>query len=248
MHQEKRKSGRRGNSPSPVAAVSSAATKPCKVPTIPFNWFKIAIAGLKQMEVMPARIDRSIWGNKYFRANTKELLCVFRFLGLVERGDEPTQVFGDLVVAFETAAWPIALARTILVAYAPIFESNIARSSPAQLFDVFRRQYRVEGVDVRKSVTFFLQAAKESRVDVGPFLGTAGRRSRPAKSRQHESQILADDLFDRLPAYDPSWSENTKVAWFATYRELIDLAGNIREAAHDARLNKPKRPAAHKQR
>jgi hypothetical protein len=209
-----------------VGRQSPHATAPgdalCSVPAFPFRWFRTAIAELKTSGTMPNRIDRSLWRYKHFGATNKELKSAFRFLGLIGEDDAPTHECETLIKAFGDKNWSLQLSKVLKGAYPEVMGLGIERASPAQIFELFRDRYKVRGAVARKAVTFFFHAAREAELPVGPFISST-RRS-PLKARQGSSpaETVAHELLARLPPFDPSWSEDMKVAWLSAFKELAE--------------------------
>jgi hypothetical protein len=101
----------------------------------------------------------------------------------------------------------------------------------------------MEGEIARKGVSFFLHAARDAGVAISPFLtkarplaarevGAASGASMPRSSKfANESDtaaagtpssiVLAEKLLQRLPEFDPTWSDELKSTWLSAFLELI---------------------------
>lgn len=193
------------------------------VPAFPFQWFRTAIAALKAYGLTPSRIDRSLWSNKHFGATNKELKSAFRFLGLIGENDAPTPECEALVKSFGAKDWSQRLSEVLRKAYPEVMASGIERSSVGQIFELFEDRYKIRGEARRRAVTFFLHAAREAEVSIAPFSSAAGRRRQlKAKAGASKAAKVSQELLNRLPAFDPDWSDDVKVAWFSAFSELVD--------------------------
>ena len=207
-------------------------------PAIPFRSFKIALSVFKDQGAIPAKLDRSIWSNKLYSTNLREMLEAYRFLGLIDESSTPTGEFELLIAAYDTPSWPLALRRTLERAYAPLLACSVSALTAGGLLRAIRTIYRTQHENTRKSCNFFIHAAREAALDTGPFLLT-NSRSRWVEDRRTkrnggaphpedderrtatETQDSINALLMKLPSYDAAWSDDVKRMWFGAYNELI---------------------------
>lgn len=220
-----------GDKPSP-----HAGNRP---PTIPFRSFKIALSVFKDQGAIPERFDRSIWSNKLYSTNLREILETFRFLGLMDGTSAPTPAFEALVSAYDTVGWPAELRRLLERSFEPLLASHLSTLAAGGLLKAVRSLYETEREDTRKCGNFFIHAAREAAMDIGPFVlnssrsrwTTANRDKRRQEARSPQtSAINASDeagehavqlLLEKLPSYDARWPDDIKRHWFGAYSELV---------------------------
>lgn len=211
-------------------------------PYCAFNSFKTGVQVFKD-QMVPDRIDRSVWGNKFSGSTTTQVLAAFRFLDLIDKDGVPKKRLRQLVDALGTSDWSSTLREVLLDAYKPIFVLDLEKVSPSQFNERFRDVYGAEGDTGRKCTTFFLNAAREAAIQVSSFLEVntkprsgGGRRKFRAKTTGGQGAPsdpntpppppppgdLTDKLLDKFPQFDPSWPDNIKESWFASFGELMD--------------------------
>ncbi len=197
----------------PAASIRRAA------PVFPFRYLRIAIEALKAAGALPHQIDRSVWSNKHFGITDEDLLPAFCFLGLIDDARRPLPLLGQLVDAFATPQWPQQLERMLQGAYGDILAVGIDQASPKHILEVFRKRYALTPVRARIAASFFVHAARESQLDVGPFL-TSPRAAPVSPQAQASRERIARMLLARLPPFDEDWSDDLKLAWLASFKEL----------------------------
>lgn len=212
-------------------------------PSIPFRSFKIALSALKERGAMPDQLDRSIWTNKLFGTNLRDTIEACRFFGLIDQRSEPTKEFEPLINALDTEAWSSELRRLLERSYQPLLACSISALTAGGLLRTFRTIYRTPGETTRKCCNFFVHAAREAALDIGPFLLTNsrskwvdGRRmDRWDTTAQNDTAERAADgsnsdalrsLIRKFPTYDSAWPEDVKRLWFEGFNDLIRRLGD----------------------
>jgi hypothetical protein len=215
-------------------------------PYTAFQSLKSALLVLHE-HVIPNRIDRSIWGNKFSGSVASQVLTALRFLSLIDQEGVPTEKLRALVQAINTDGWATELRKVIEQAYAPIFALDLQKATASQFYERFRIVYGADGETGRKCVTFFLNAAREAAIPVSPFLlanakprATSGTVRRKPKTKKQSSEEADDDedeveipidppapsmtnkLLDKFPEFDPTWPDEIKKQWFSGFTELMD--------------------------
>jgi hypothetical protein len=115
----------------------------------------------------------------------------------------------------------------------------------AQLQEVFKATFPVADDVSRKCIKFFIDMAREAGINLSPHIlkrsrsahGTPGIRNVAKKSgtrtnRNMEVPISMAEVPDRtswnkmllekFPTFDPSWSDEIKLKWFAAFDELLN--------------------------
>lgn len=208
-------------------------------PSIPFRSFKAALSGFKDRGIVPSRLDHSIWTNQLFGTDLHDTVDAYRFLGLINHDAKPQAAFEALFRALGGDSWPAELRRVLEDAYAPLLASSVSDLTPGGLLRSFRAIYRTRGEATRRCCSFFVHAAREAALDIGPFLTTNSRsrwvHGRRLKRWETPSETAnADDdpatqsdnaslnsLISKFPAYEETWPDDIKRLWFDSYRELM---------------------------
>jgi hypothetical protein len=214
-------------------------------PYTAFSSFKTALSVFKAV-IVPDRVDRSVWGNKFSGSVVTQMIAAFRFLGLINAEGVPTARLRALVAAYGTEAWSGELRKMIEGAYAPLIKDDLEKVSSTQFNERFRQSYKAEGDTARKCMSFFLQAAREAGIALSPFLlaGSkpraafgAKRKPKPKKngaaptvedaSEEDEDDSTPDEnitamLLAKFPEFDPKWPDDIKEKWFAGFQEFMN--------------------------
>jgi hypothetical protein len=165
-----------------MADDQKAETKRPAPPYVSYASFKNMISGFKE-HVLPGRIDRSVLGN-FSGIVGGQLLTALRFLNLIDPTNHPQDSLRELVSAANTPKWAAELTRVLHAAYTPLYELDLKAASPSQFSEKFIKTYPGEGSTSRKSMTFFLTAAKDAQIEVSPYIMQNKKpRSGPTKKR-----------------------------------------------------------------
>jgi hypothetical protein len=165
-----------------MADDQKAETKRPAPPYVSYASFKNMVGGFKE-HVLPGRIDRSVLGN-FSGIVGGQLLTALRFLNLIDPTNHPQDSLRELVSAANTPKWAAELKRVLHAAYTPLYELDLKAASPSQFSEKFIKTYPGEGSTSRKSMTFFLTAAKDAQIEVSPYIMQNKKpRSGPAKKR-----------------------------------------------------------------
>lgn len=187
-------------------------------PTIPFRFFRIAIADFKAAGALPDRIDRSTWPNKRAVGTSEQIVSAFQFLDLADEDARPSDRLSELVACFGTPEWPHKVRAMIERAYGGLIELGLDRSSSKGAMDLLKRHYGLDPQRARTATAFYVHASKDADAPLSPFIAaTPKQQVRKKLGAQAPSQT---DLLERLPAYDATWSEDVKIAWLAAFKEL----------------------------
>lgn len=165
-------------------------------------------------------------------ANQSWTLASLRFLRLTTEDNRPTEKFKRLVSADGDDRMDL-FGSIIVDAYPFIFQAegfDIATATPEQLDEQFERAGAV-GDTKKKSVRFFLHAAKHSGLELSPHLDQIRLRTK-AIMRRRKFNAAAEGItvtFDRdkallekIPEFNPEWSEETLNKWLDLINKLMD--------------------------
>ena len=180
-------------------------------PYVAYASFRTLIGNFNA-RVLPSRIDRSVLEN-FSGIVGSQLLTALRFLELIDGENRPQDGLRALVKAYGTDEWPPVLANVIRAAYAPIFELNLKLASPSQFNERFVKTYPGEGSTQRKCTTFFLNAIRDAKIEISPFILRRRKpRSGPIRkrgARQHGPQSEnIDSAYANRPSPPPPFPQS----------------------------------------
>ena len=212
-------------------------------PYISYRTFRNFIDGLQQG--IPARIDRSYWGERLSGSTGTQLLAALRFLGFVDTNGIPNDRLKQLVNAKGDKRTEL-LQEITSEAFAFLLLSpfDLQTATYAQLQEIFHYTFQLTGDVSRKCIKFFIALASDAGIPLSPFItkqfrlthtttGTktvtkrAGNRTKgnplvPQRIEEIPDQIPWDKmLLTKFPAFDPTWSDEVKLKWFEAFDELL---------------------------
>jgi hypothetical protein len=147
-------------------------------PYLPFKTF------LNSLDVfthgLPTILDRTIWKSQ---SNVMQglIMNTYRFLGLVEEYDEPSDALEKMVQHPEQRA--AVLRGLIESTYGNEFGRDFSATTPKLLESMFEETYAVTGATKQKAITFFLKAARFANITLSPFLLNQIRSSTNRRKR-----------------------------------------------------------------
>ncbi len=194
-------------------------------------------------DAVPARIDRSYWGDKFSGSTGTQLMSALKYLGLIDEGGVPTTTLYNLVAARDFQRDEI-MAQIARSSYGFFFDGPVdyKTATYAQFEDILYANFKVNADVARKCIKFFIDFATDARIPLSPFIIKKTRKARTAsaskKSRQkssnhakissvHDEQNVPNGinvdklLIDKFPGFDPSWPDEIKVKWFDAFDELL---------------------------
>jgi hypothetical protein len=213
-------------------------------PYVSYRTFLNFIEGLQQ--TMPARIDRSYWGERFSGSTGVQLVAALRFLDLVDTNGFPMLKLRHLVGSRDDQR--AELFRQITQEAYGFFLDHVdpQTATYAQLEEAFHDNYQIANDVARKCIKFFIDLAGNSGIKISPFVTKKNRNSRQTTTAKKTSKIqnknigteipissglipfgisLDKLLIDKFPGFDPSWSEDVKIKWFTAFDELLKRTG-----------------------
>lgn len=138
---------------------------------------------------VPERIDRSVMKKKSGSVQS-QLRTTMRFLNLI---DDSKTVKGDrlesLVQAYQTDQWSEVLQDVLLDAYEPYIEDLPLETGTAkQLEEVFKEKSDVSGSSLVKAIRFFLNAMKETEVELSSHFAPPSSRRKRKSSKEKKKR------------------------------------------------------------
>ena len=194
---------------------------------------------------LPARIDRSYWGDKFSGSTGTQLMSALRFLNLIDANGMPTHQLRDLVAARGAARVEI-LKRISQESFCFLMSNSIdsENATYAQLEEVFNELYQVDKDVARKCIKFFTEIANDAGIPLSPFITKKIRSSKTATNvekipkssgirtkrnaaiPQYANQIPSplswkELLLTKFPNFDPTWPTDVQIKWFEAFDELL---------------------------
>ncbi len=225
-----------------MSTIETAGTK-WTAPYASWQTLKNTIERMSKDGGVPARIDRSYLSNLPGGAQG-EIQTTLKALDLVDEQLHPTDLLGRLVETAEEQR-PDVVKEIVNEKYAlPLGLGPMATQS--QLEDAFRK-LGVTGSTLRKSVRFFMNAAKYAGITLSPHFKapsaepSSGRKPRKPRSitpdggtgDEHVPVIHAPQapilhpfiqgLVDTLPGPGTAFPSEKQEAWFDTARGIFRL-------------------------
>jgi len=212
-------------------------------PYVSYRTFHNFVERLQQR--MPSRIDRSYWGDILSGSTGTQLMAALRFLNLIDANGKPMERLKPFVSARGNQRAQL-LQEIAYDAFGFVLRSSLDLESAtySQLEEVFHNTFQVTDDVSRKCVKFFIAMANDAGMALSPFItrrtrashSAAGNKtvSKKAGNRTKRNAIVpqATDeipnysswnslLLSKFPNFDPSWSDDLKLKWFAAFDELL---------------------------
>ena len=154
---------------------------------LPFKTFMSSVEALEQG--IPRRLDRTIWRGQSGIVQG-QIMMAFRFLGLINDKDEPTDVLRELVEKKSDRA--LEIRNIIEDAYVDLLGDHDLTKTTPKMLDEAMSQYNVGGDTRRKAVAFFLRAAKYAEMPMHPLLAAQTRNASNGVRRKRRPKEAID--------------------------------------------------------
>ncbi len=211
-------------------------------PYISHRTFRNFISRLQQQ--VPARIDRSYWGETLSGGTGTQLMAALRFLGLVDSAGKPSNRL-RLLSSAKGEQYADLLREMASESYSFVFQSSLdlQNATYSQLEEAFHGAFQLTPDVCRKCIKFFISVAAEARMTLSPFMTKRLRsrynitETRPVVKRKgagtkRNLEIPLDSekiptemswgkmLLVKFPNFDPSWSDEVKLGWLEAFDGL----------------------------
>ncbi len=212
-------------------------------PYVPYRTFRTFLEYLR--EGIPARIDRSVWGQRFSGSSGNQLMTTLKALSLVHEDGRPAPELEMLVHAEGDERR--RLLRSLLERfYQPVFQLDLTRATRSQFHEAFRSFGAREGV-LTKCEAFFVRAAQDAGVELSQYVLARRHGSRrlsqpPGRPRnaqqdrppQHQQQpqpkpspsssrlAVAEMILSKYPDFDPSWAPEVQAKWMEGMTRLYE--------------------------
>lgn len=203
--------------------------------------------GLKA--AIPARIDRSYWGEKLSGSTGGQLIAALKYLKLIDAHNTPTLRLRQIVFAKGPQRSDL-LQQLTQEAY-PFFLNDLdpASATYAQLEEKLRENFQITSDVSRKCIKFFIGISEESGIILSPFITRKSKTARNTTQRKvkktstlpiaseashqdnqpsnsqssipNSSTDMNQNLLAKFPSFDPAWSDEVKLRWFKAFEELV---------------------------
>lgn len=201
------------------AEAGSEAQSTRTPPYISFRTLLTFIEDLKNVGV-PPRIDRSVL-TRFSGGVGSQLLMALKSLGLVNEAGVPTQWLAALVTTYGTAAFKSPLQRVLRYGYPYLQELDLKTATPSMFADAFKEAVDAKEDVLRKCRTFYLHAAKEAGVEIGPRLEKGTQTRAPSvngRKRAKPAKVSDVSVVPPVQAFVPVQSHGKELEY-----QLIDL-------------------------
>jgi hypothetical protein len=138
-------------------------------PYISYRTFHNFLEGLQQQ--MPARIDRSYWGDMLSGSTGTQLMAALRFLDLIDEYGRPTDRLKPLVSAKGDQRNNI-LREIASTSFDFVLDGELdpLNATYSQLEEIFNDKYQLTGQLSRKCLKFFIELSNNAGINLSPFI------------------------------------------------------------------------------
>jgi len=223
----------------------SSSSKKLLPPYVSYRTFINFLDGLQQ--TMPARIDRSYWGDRLSGSTGTQLVSALRFLDLIDINGFPTVKLRQLVATRGSQRTDL-LKQITHESYSFFFLSQVdpQAATYSQLEEAFHDNYQIASDVARKCIKFFIGLASDGGMKLSPFVTKKTRNVRPPAAVKKPSRAVDKKtgteipqqtalipngmgldklLIDKFPGFDPAWPDEVKLKWFSAFDELLKRTG-----------------------
>jgi hypothetical protein len=145
-------------------------------PYISYRTFYNFIERLQQQ--VPARIDRSYWGDMLSGGTGTQLMAALRFLELVDDNGRPTDRLKPLATSRGDQRLT-ELRKIVLNSFGFVLEGELdpQNATYSQLEEIFNEKYQLTGQLSRKCIRFFIELSNNAGITLSPFITKRFRSS-----------------------------------------------------------------------
>ena len=138
-------------------------------PYISYRTFYNFIERLQQR--VPARIDRSYWGDMLSGSTGTQLMAALRFLDLVDENGRPTDRLKPLATSRGDQR-QIELRNLVVNSFGFIIEGELdpQNATYSQLEEIFNDKFQLTGQLSRKCIRFFIELSNNAGITLSPFI------------------------------------------------------------------------------
>ena len=180
--------------------MAAEQTKPETPPYTSYSTFSNFINGLRETGV-PSRIDKSVLRTLSGSAQAA-LIAALKWLKLVDDVGVPTAQLEELAAA-DNDQYIELLAKIMRARYPFLADGSIVltKATGHQLEQKFR-EFGIQGSTVIKCVAFFIAAAKDAKIELGPHVRAPKAPPTNAKRQQSKKAAATTGKQEPLPQDD----------------------------------------------
>lgn len=200
---------------------AASAPKGRTPPYIGYSTFKTLLSELKT-NGLPPQIDRSVLV-RFAGGIQGQLMHALRSLSLTDDNKKPTPKLKQLVDAYETPEYAASLRPIIEETYPYVLQLDLVNATPSMFADAFKKSLDAKEEVLRKCRTFFLHAARDIGIPIGPRIekakfprSNAGGQRKPKVGKGVSAPTPA-------PTPSPTPSSTGQISDKALEYKLIDL-------------------------
>lgn len=211
----------------------------------PYISYKTFLTLLEELKTsMPPQIDRSVL-RRFSGGMQNQVTHALKALSLIDDARIPRPMLKTLVDTLGTEEFKRHFRDVMQATYPYVFELDLMSATPTMFADKFKEATGAKEDMLRKCRTFFLHAAKEVGIPLGPRIdqGTFPRarsngpkRTRSAGKAKTGEQVadptpkqnpgtVVDKLLSKFPEFDPAWPDDIKKQWFDGFQRFMSGAG-----------------------
>lgn len=189
---------------------------------------------------LPPRIDRSVLG-RFAGGLQGQIMLALRALGLMDADNRPTPRLAHVVDVYDTPQLKPEMRKIIEETYPYVLALDLTTATPSMFSEAFRNNVDAKEEVLRKVRTFFLHAARDVGIAIGPRIQKAKfprvrkdaapkqkrirtTDERGSKPSDDHSGGMLDKLLAKFPDFDPSWSPELQAKWFAGFEQFMKAA------------------------
>lgn len=193
-----------------------------KARTPPYIAYKTLLTLLHELKTngLPPQIDRSVL-MRFAGGLQGQILMALRSLDLIDDVKKPTLKLATLVEAYDTPSFKDELRPIIEATYPSVLKLDLMTATPSMFAEAFKNTTDAKEDVLRKCRTFFLHAAREVGIAIGPRIEKAKHPRRPPTNGRKVKQAKPEstsEVSDRAPATaTPAMSDK------ALEYKLVDL-------------------------
>ena len=215
------------------------APKKLYPPYLPYKTIGTFLDSLKV--ALPQRIDRSLM-KSMSGGMQSALILALAYLDLINPDTGAITEKMNRLVHSEGADRQRVLQEILTASYPFIFKDGLQldRATTSQLEERFKNS-GLSGDTLRKSITFFLKAAKDAGLKVSPHIKTIRSKTGAVRQKrgtgekteisvykgpapaQPEEVSWEKALLSKFPSFDPAWPDEVKSKWFDDFKALMEL-------------------------
>ena len=175
-----------------------SSSKKLLPPYVSYRTFLNFIEGLQQ--TIPARIDRSYWGDRLSGSTGTQLVSALRFLDMIDINGFPTAKLRQLVGSKGSQRTEL-LKQVTHESYSFFFLSQVdpQAATYAQLEEAFHDNYQIASDVARKSIKFFIGLAADGGMKLSPFVTKKTRPVHPATSVKKPARTMDKKTGTEIP-------------------------------------------------